>query len=283
MTKITAHCLACNEERWVWYAVMSVIHYVDEVLVWDAESADNTAQIVQSINSPKIKFKRVSFTPDETSLSKARQLMLSETSAGWLMILDGDEVWPDTSLQSVCRFINTSGADTDSVVVPTLNCVGDVFHISPFSAGKYSIAGRTGHYNLRFINLNRIKNLHVSNKPGQLQSYFDSSQTKIQDRDPKHLGFLNAPYLHMTHLARSNSRQNEVNVFWRAVKKKYELGLSLPFDFSYPKCFYYPHPSSVRSPFIKRDTQYILNALWQTPLRKFKRRFLDSQYLSKQL
>ena len=267
--KIVAHTIVRNESRWVWFAVKSVLDYVDEVMVWDTGSTDNTARIIKSIDNPKVSFRQIDLTPNETALSQIRQRMLDQTQADWLMILDGDETWPDNSIQTALNFINTQGRFYDSIVVPTLNCVGDVFHFSSPSAGHYFIAGKTGHYNLRFINLKKILGLHVSNFPGQLQSYYDSKGVKIQERDPQRIAFVNAPYLHMTHLTRS-SHFHDKEVFWRSSKFKYDLGGPLPASFEYPKCFYHPRPRIVSPPWTRRSLFFILNAAWQTPIRAIK-------------
>lgn len=271
--KIAVNTIIRNEERWVWFAVMSVINYVDEIMIWDTGSTDKTIEVIKNINNPKIKFKAIKVTENESDLSKARNQMLKETRADWLMILDGDEIWPDTSIQKAIEFIKSKGNSYDSIVVPTLNCIGDVFHISPPNAGQYKIAGRKGHYNLRFINLRRIPGLHVANLSNQLQSYYDRHGIKIQDRDPKNIAFINAPYLHMTHLLRSHSRKHDAGVFWRGSKYKTELGVSLSKDFKYPTCFNLPRPQIVISPWHRRNIIYVLNALWQTPLKLIKRRF----------
>ncbi len=272
--KIVAHTIVRNEENWIWYSLTSVINHIDEIIIWDTGSTDRTANIIKSVNNPRIKFKAIKVTKNESDLSKARNHMLEETQADWLMILDGDEIWPDSSIQRVVNFIKTQGHLYDSIVVPTLNCVGDIFHISSPSAGRYSIAGKTGHYNLRFINLKKIPGLQVSNPPGQLQSYCDSKSVKIQDRDPQGIAFISAPYLHMTHLARS-SRSHDKEVFWRSPKFKYDLGKPLLSDFEYPKCFYFPRPQIVPTPWNQRSLFFILNATWQTPLKSIKRKILN--------
>ncbi|KKU83657.1 MAG: Glycosyl transferase family 2 [Candidatus Amesbacteria bacterium GW2011_GWC2_47_8] len=259
--RIVAHTIVRNESRWVY-----------EVMVWDTGSTDNTARIIKSIGNPKISFRQIDITSDETALSHARQQMLNQTNSDWLMILDGDEVWLEESIKKIQGFINNEGQNFDSIVVPTLNCVGDIYHIMPPSAGQYHIAGHVGHYNLRFINLKRISGVHVANPPGQLQSYFDKHGTRIQDRDPNHIAFIDAPYLHMTHLRRSGSREKEMEVFWRQPKLKTELGIRLASSFSFPKCFYFPRPEIVSSPWERRNLLYTLNAAWQTPLKYIKRR-----------
>lgn len=47
--KICVHTLVRNEEKYVWYAVMSVINHVDEVMLWDMKSTDNTYEILKEI------------------------------------------------------------------------------------------------------------------------------------------------------------------------------------------------------------------------------------------
>ena len=129
--KIVAHTIIKNEENWIWYSLISVLDHVDEIMVYDTGSTDNTAEIIKTISSSKIKFRKLPPTADETALSKVRQLMLDQTQADWLMILDGDEIWPEESLKTISEFIKDHGDLYDSIVVPTINCVGDVFHISP--------------------------------------------------------------------------------------------------------------------------------------------------------
>jgi len=57
--RVTAHCLVKNEQRWVWFALMSVLDFVDEILVWDDSSTDATAKVVAQITSPKINYRRI--------------------------------------------------------------------------------------------------------------------------------------------------------------------------------------------------------------------------------
>ena len=47
--KIWAHTLVMNEDRFIWYAVMSVIDYVDKILIFDTGSTDGTVRIIKGI------------------------------------------------------------------------------------------------------------------------------------------------------------------------------------------------------------------------------------------
>lgn len=271
--KIIAHLVMRNEEIWVWYAIMSVIDFVDEILIWDTGSIDHSVEIIKLISNPKISFRQCKVTLSETDLSEVRNEMLKHSmDYDWMMILDADEVWLESSLKSTVQFIETNAQNYDSIVVPTLNCVGDVFHVSPPSAGRYQLAGKIGHYNLRFINL-KIPDLHVSNPEGKLQSYLDKDNLPLQNRDSSRIQFLDAPYLHMTHLVRSTNREDEKSVFWRSEKRKYDFGVPLPKSFAYPKCFYLPHSLLVPSAFESRSWEFTLQAVWQTPLRRARNIF----------
>jgi glycosyltransferase involved in cell wall biosynthesis len=269
--RIVANCVVRNEEKWVWYSLLSAINFVDEILVWDTGSTDSTAKIVKQINSPKIKFKQLPPTKDETDLSQVRQQMLEATKADWLFILDGDEIWPDDDLNKVIQFISTSGLNYDSIVAGTINCVGDVYHAVKEKYGRYNIAGHRGHLNLRFINLRRVQGLAVTNPPGQFQSYVDSAGVKVQDRDWERIAFLSSSYLHMTHLNRSNSRIKDKEVFWRGAKRKFEFGKKLITNFRYPSCFYLPHPLEVASPWNNRSWNYYALATLELPFKSVKR------------
>ena len=87
---ITAHCLVKNEARFVWFSVMSVIDYVDKILLWDTGSSDSTVEIIQEILKTDKAKGKVSFnevgevTP--TEFTATRQEMLKQTKTDWFMI-----------------------------------------------------------------------------------------------------------------------------------------------------------------------------------------------------
>ena len=43
-----------NEDQWVFYAINSVLPYVDELIITDTGSTDHTLELIRSIHSPKI-------------------------------------------------------------------------------------------------------------------------------------------------------------------------------------------------------------------------------------
>ncbi len=259
--KIVAHCMVKNEEKWIWYSLMSVIDYVDEILVWDTGSADNTVNIIKSIDSPKIKFKQV-FVNNAADMTKYRNEMLSETKADWLMVLDGDEIWPE---KAIVESINKLDNSLDFLVNKFWNLVGDVYHYQPESAGKYKIGKHIGHLTIRFVNLKKYKTLnYICDYP--LEGLTANNKTLIQNDIDAKFQMVYSPYLHATHLVRSKSNWNSPN---HRNNQKYELGIKIPDDFDYPRCFYFAGPTN---PWKKRSWGYMLNAIWQTPLKLIKRR-----------
>lgn len=264
---VWGHCLVRNEERWIWYSLNSVIDYLDKILVWDTGSTDKTVQIIKSIKNPKISFRECGTVTSET-FAQARQKMLEKTKADWLFLIDGDEIWTKEGIKTVVETIQEKGDKIESIVVKTINFLGDVYHYQEEAAGRYKIAGKKGHFNLRAMNL-KIPGLHAALPHGR-QGYFDGEGRPIQERDPKKILFLPVSYFHTTYLPRS-SKDSEVPL--RLKKRKYELGIPLSSDTKYPEVFYVEHPEIVPDPWIKMKGGEWIRAAIQTPFRKIKRSF----------
>lgn len=247
--KITVHCLVKNEENFIWYAINSIINYVDEIMVWDQGSTDNTVAIIKSINNSKIKFRQIS-----GNVANVRQQMLDETNADWIFILDGDEIWSEELIVSSIH---------DIVVVPNHMLVGDMFHYQEGVAGKYNIAGKIGHYNVRAIRKN-IPGLHIEGVYPN-EAYVDGNGIKVQDFPKERILFLEDKYLHASFLSRSSKDPKKI---------KYEIGNDFPKDFYYPEVFFRPRPDIVPSPWQSMDLKYKLRAFIETPLKKIKRRIV---------
>ena len=105
---VTVHTIVQNEEKYLWFSVMSIIDFVDEVFIWDTGSTDNTVPIIKEIKKlypNKIYFKEVGMV-DPDKFTSIRQEMLRETTSDWLMIVDGDEVWWNDRIREVVSIIN---------------------------------------------------------------------------------------------------------------------------------------------------------------------------------
>lgn len=273
-TKIVAHCLIKNEDRFIWYSLQSVLPFVDQILVYDTGSTDKTLDIVKSINSPKIKFKEVGEV-DANSFTNVRNQMLKDTPAdtSWLMILDGDEVWPSPSIKKVIEFVRLN-PESESIVVKTNNLVGDIYHRSPDWAGQYHLAGKVGHLNLRFINLKKVKGLHLEKPHGQ-QGYYDGDGKLIQDRSG--VEFLDVSYSHATHLQRSGNRANDLTVIKRAKKYKIELGSKIKSG-ELPEIFFQKRPQIIPDVTVHAPIWYFLFALTLTIPKYLKHLFIPTRH-----
>lgn len=300
--KISAHILAKNEARFVWYSAMSVIKYVDKVRIWDTGSSDGTLEIIEEIaKTPEAKGKEIfqsknlklekfnegelrgqMFAEDVETIpgemkkrlafSLARQKMLEVTTADWFIVVDADEIWWDDSIKMLTEAIRTKGEKFESIVVPTINLVGDIYHYQEVSAGRYHLAGRVGHYNLRAVKKD-IPGLASKGEHGTW-GWVDKEGQMIQERDPSKILYLEAPYLHATFLKRAGKQELEREVVKRQRKLKHELGISFPYDFYYPEVFFRPKPDLVPSPWRPTNFKYNLRAFFETPLKRLRRRSL---------
>ncbi|MCL4416741.1 MAG: glycosyltransferase [Actinobacteria bacterium] len=260
---IWANAIVHNEENFIWFSIMSVVDFVDKVLVWDSGSTDKTVEIIKEIirqKGEKVEFKEVG-PVDKNGFTKMRQAMLEQSICDWVLVLDGDEVWWEDSIKQVVREVNDKGEKIEGIVVPMIVPVGDIFHFQEESAGQYQLLGRRGHLSLKLIS-KKIPGLHVDWPYGK-ESYLDQDNRLIQERSK--IVFIDKPLLHVTHLKRSNLK--------RIYEKfKHELGNLIKEDFVFPEVFYKPYPKIFSSPWIKMSGINLMVAKFLTPLKKIKRR-----------
>lgn len=262
--KIWVNTIVNNEENFIWFAILSVVDFVDKVLVWDTGSTDRTVEIIKEvkrIKGDKIDFKEVGEV-NKKDFPKFRQEMLKESSCDWILILDGDEIWWEDSIKRLVTKINKSGNKIDGIVVPMVVPAGDIYHIQDEKAGKYHIKGKTGHISLKAFSKN-IPNLYVDLPYGK-EGFFDNEGKLIQQRE--RIVFINAPFLHVTHLKRSTRKR-------KYEKFKYEIGNEIEEGFKFPEVFYSNFPALVSSPWEKIKGKDLIISKLLTPLRSIKRRF----------
>jgi len=275
--KIWGNSIVQNEERYIWFSLMSAVRQLDKLLVWDTGSTDRTVEIIHEIKKlypEKIEFKEVGEV-DPYEYPKMRQKMLDETKSDWVMILDGDEVWWDGSLRRAVRVIERRGNKLDSIVTPYVNMLGDIYHYQAESAGRYEIDGNKGYLTIRFMNRN-ISGLHIAKPHGQ-QGFFDKDNVLIQERTHKRRIFLKTQYLHFTNLPRSSNRATDIKVPKRKMKLKYELGIPFPLDFYYPEVLFIKRPEIVPSPWVKMNGKFLVKSSLLTLPRRLKRKLVTGR------
>ncbi len=102
--ELTAHVMIRNEEYWLGYVLDSLLQVMDEVIVVDTGSSDNTVDVVRRVmkEHPNCRTQFLCYghlTPEENG--QARQWMTDRTHTEWAMIVDGDEYYAPETLQKI--------------------------------------------------------------------------------------------------------------------------------------------------------------------------------------
>lgn len=276
MNNLTVHCVVKNEERWVWYALSSVIDIADELIVFDTGSNDKTVEIIKTIKSKKIIFEEKGEVSAK-SLVDLRRQQLRMTKTKWFLILDGDEIWPNKTKKELIERLKSANKNDWAVVVRAWNFVGDSYHVHPESIRyhwPFAPKSWQGWANLRLIST-EIPGLGIKGEY-PLEYYHDKTGTPIQNYGQKHLVFLKNRYFHTTYLQRSSSRKRDKKILNRTNKWKLELGYTLPKNVEYPEVFYKKKPKVVQSPFYHRPVIETLVSVPLTPVKEIRRRLLKS-------
>lgn len=261
---ITGHCVVKNEDRFVWFAINSVLPFLDRLIVFDTDSTDNTVQIIKSIKNKKIVFEEKGpVTPD--GLTQLRNKQIEMTATDFFMLLDGDEIWPKTSMVLLTDTLPKLPKSKLAIYCRTRNAVGDVFHYLPENTGRYHFQNRLGNYNMRiFRNISGLK--VMGNYPLESYTLNGVSLNNLDD----HLFFLDAWYLHATHLARSSKPDSIQNTLHRQNKFRIEEGQIMKKN-ELPEVFFSYRPPFVPDPVVQQSRSYSLLARLLTPLKRIKR------------
>lgn len=260
--KIVGHCLVKDEERFIWYAINSVIDYLDEIMVWDTGSKDRTIEIIELIKNSNPKVTTKLLKVDEKEIQNVRQKMLDETNGDWIFILDGDEIWYEDGIKDLVTKIQDTKESFDLVVNPNYMLIGDLYHYQEYAAGRYKIGDRVGHFNIRA--LRNIPGLHIEGIYPD-EAFVDPDGVKIQNYSQEKIYFSKYPYLHASLLRRTSLD----------VKKlKYEIGEEFASDFYYPEVFFKKKPDIVDAVWEPMSLDYKIRAFLETPLKKLRRRLI---------
>src|SRR4030042_3173401 len=143
---VTAQMVVKNEDRFVWFAIKSILPYVEKFLITDNGSVDQTRAIIESFNDQKIIFET-----QNGNIVKIRKNQLLKTKTPWFLLIDGDEGWPQQQLIELLQLTKDLPKEKIAAVNETKNCVGDVWHCSPKEAGKYHLGKWQGNLNIRLM------------------------------------------------------------------------------------------------------------------------------------
>jgi glycosyltransferase involved in cell wall biosynthesis len=263
MPSITAHMVVKNEDCWVWYAIQSVLPYVDTLLITDTGSTDRTIELIKSIKSPKIIFKSSKAnTPED--VTKVRNQQIADTKTEWIWIVDGDEIYPE----SLCKEIVGSLAGQVGLVVRRYDLLGDLHHYQSEAVGTYEMYGQKGHFSLRLLNLKAIQGL-VYKGDYPYEGFYDKQGKSLLDYEKNRFAFTNGKYFHAGYLQRSTQGANLIDMFNR---HKYKIEKGYAIDTTFPEVVHQKHPFGIL-PLAKRGYKYEIMASLITPFKALKRRF----------
>ncbi|MEI8232337.1 MAG: glycosyltransferase [bacterium] len=260
---ITVHMVIKNEDQWIWFAINSILPYVDSVLITDTGSTDNTVRIVREVKSDKIIFNEINVTTRD-GIALVRQAQIDSTRTKWIWIVDGDEIYGTSTAKEIVEA--TKKGNYSAIVVRRYDLLGDIYHRQIESVGSYNMFGQSGHLLIRLLNKEVLKGLAVK---GQypLESYFDGSGRCVNDLAKKDV-YITQNYLyHAMYLKRSSEGSN-LPMFNRS---KYKIETGIGIDGIIPEVFSLPRPPLVPDPLVRRSLGYELIAQVVTPIKNIKR------------
>ena len=275
-SEITVHTLVRNEEKWIWFAIMSVIDFVDKILVYDTGSTDNTVAIIEGIlqnekYSNKIHFeKKPAVTKDDFTLLRQDQILKTHTK--WFLVLDGDEIWYKKDLQNLITISKETKATM--LAIRFHNCTKDVYHYESYDIGGYNIKGEKGHITLKLISM-KILGIHADGPYG-MEGYFDINNIPIQKAENDIL-IVDGYFLHTSNLIRSKNLYHDWKIPYRRAKVFSRANRKVSRDFQFPEVFYIDRPNKVQNPLSKAGFEYYFFMALSQPiniLRYIKRKIL---------
>ncbi len=266
---ITIHMVVKNEDRFIWYALSSVLHLAERILICDTGSQDKTIDIINSFRDKRIKFES-KVVNDPKYIGKIRQEQIEKTKTEWIWVVDGDEIYTDELCQEIIEIIESYGSKLEGIAVGRYDLLGDIYHFQDESAGQYNLFGRRGHFALRLINRRNIDGLHIEGTY-PYEGYYDNFGVELTHHEETKYMFTRKHLFHAMYLSRSSLGKNLKETFHRR-KYKIETGNKIPSKESIPDVFFQDHPQIVPDVLGKRAIDFEIQAGFVTPLKKVKRK-----------
>ncbi len=267
MSSITVHMITKNEDRFVRYALLSIMPYVDTILITDTGSTDHTIEAISSLSSPKIHLTKTKLAL-ATEITSVRQTQIEQTKTSWFWVVDGDEIYSDQTAKEVTSAINTN--NYLGVTVRRYDLLGDLYHRQSEDVGSYQMWDIRGHLVLRALNLSRLNGLHLQGDY-PLEGYYDNFNQPVIN-SPKSKHYITKNYLHHAMYLRRSSLGGNLPMINRS-KNKIENGI--PITTPIPEVFLRNQPLAWEgNPTQPRPLLFELGAKLLTPIKKLKRSFL---------
>lgn len=248
---ITGHMVVKNEDRWIWFAIMSVIDFLDKLIIYDTGSRDHTNEIIcEIIKNEKYKNKIIYEQIENVSVEnfyKVRQKQIDVTTTDYFMVIDGDEIWYKDSLKELDEILTNKKPQL--IATKFINVCGDIFHYRLDSRETYCINGETGAITIRVYSM-KIPGISCGGVYG-VEGYIDSDGIAVQEHNYFTI-IQNGKYFHTSLLNRSSAQNGDFSIKYRRSKLKADWDAKFPEQFKFPEVFYIKElPNYVKSPFVK--------------------------------
>ncbi|WP_131536247.1 glycosyltransferase [Pedobacter nototheniae] len=252
---ITAHTLVKNEEKWVWFAIMSVIDFVDHMIIYDTGSTDKTCAVIDEILKDERLRERIDFqrkgAVSKEQFTKLRQEQIEKTKTKWFLVLDGDEIWYKKDFINLIKVAEFTTASM--LAIKFHNCTKDVYHYTKYESGGYNIKSEKGNVTLKLISMD-ILGVHADGPYG-MEGYFDIQNRPIQESESD-IEIVDGFFLHTSNLIRSKNIFHDWKIPYRRAKIFSEVEESINNDFLFPEVFYLKRPKIVPNPFKRAGISY---------------------------
>ncbi len=268
-SNITVHMIVKNEDRFIWYAIQSVVDFVDKLIIYDTGSSDKTLSIIKSIKNKKIHLSEKQIA-NKHDISLLRQKQLEETDTDWIWIVDGDEIYPFSLCREIRNTVKYGGKSIEGIVVGRYDLLGDIYHYQKESVGTYNLFDKKAHLVIRLLNIKNINGLHIDGIY-PYEGYYDNQGKEVILHRKENYYFTKGKLFHAMYLARSS--QTFHNTYNRN-KFKIERGLKILDPEKIPEVFL-KKTDGVPIVTTRRSNFYEFFSWFITPVKEIKRKIFQ--------
>lgn len=251
MKTVTAHVMVKNEDKYIWFSIMSVIDYVDYMIIFDTGSEDNTIKIINAIiNSNDVYKNKITFirkgNANRNQLANYRQEMLDMTKTDYFLVLDGDEIWWEESIIELIKIMNEKKPYL--VAQHYQNCAKDIWHYRNPNRDIFPFLDINEAASIRLYSMS-IPGIHCGGYYG-IEGYFDKDGKEVQCGKYE-IVWQKGKYFHTSYIRRSSKQFLDLKAYSRIKKLFPAYDGKYPKDYKFPEVFYRSYPSIVENPLKK--------------------------------
>lgn len=148
--RISANLIVKNESQFISYVLESIHQVVDEILILDNGSTDDTIEKIRSFQE-KTNVPVTIYENSSMDFAFMRNFLMERSSGDWILIADGDEVFYTSgkySIMNIKEYISKLQANINVIFINFFHFVGSFNHVG-------NGADNTEYISCRFIKNNR--------------------------------------------------------------------------------------------------------------------------------